>query len=88
MTDKTKKLEAQIVRLKNIAIDLKVNVNIRDDKIRELEHRLTEAHSRERNLMAGTQTISKLEILGNSDDDNGQDPRDTGRFKSPWEGIR
>lgn len=86
--DKIRKLEATIDRLKRIAIDLKVDVNIRDAKIRDLENQLTEAHRRERNLMAGTQTMSKLEILGESNDDDGTDPRATGTFKSPWEGVR
>ena len=88
MNETIRELEEKINRLKTIAIDLKVDLNIRDARIRDLEHQLTEAHRRERNLMEGTQTISKLEILGNSDDDNGQDPRATGNFKSPWEGVR
>ena len=81
-------LEQQIERLKRIAIDLKVDLNIRDEKIRKLERQLVEAHKRERELMHGTQTMSKLEILGESDDDDGTDPRATGRFKNPWEGAR
>lgn len=88
MIEKIKELEAQIDRLKRIAVDLKVDLNIRDAKIRDLGRQLTEAHKRERNLMHGTQTMSKLEILGESGDDDGFDPRATGNFKSPWEGVR
>ena len=88
MAERIRELEAQTERLKRIAIDLKVDLNIRDAKIRKLEGQLTEAHRRERSLVVGTQTMSKLEILGESDDDNGQDPRATGKFRSPWEGAR
>lgn len=88
MTEKIKELEAKIERLKNIAVNLKVDLNIRDARIRDLERQLAKAHRRERNLVVGTQTMNKLKILGDSDDDNGQDPRATGIFKDAWEGVR
>jgi len=83
-----KELEEKIERLRNIAIELKVDLNIRDQKIRDLERQLAEAHRRERDLVRGTQTMSKLEILGESDDDDGFDPRQTGTFNSPWAKVR
>lgn len=86
--DKIRDLEVQIERLKRIAVQLKVDVNIRDAKIVELEQKLVEAHARERGMMRNTQTMNKLEILGESNDDDGGSPYDTGRFKSPWEKVR
>ncbi len=88
MAERIRELEAQIERLNRIAIDLKVDLNIRDAKIRELERQLAEAHTRERSLVVGTQTMSKLEILDESDDDNGQDPRETVQYRNPWENAR
>ncbi|MCK5615412.1 hypothetical protein KAR91_76825 [Candidatus Pacearchaeota archaeon] len=85
--DKIKDLEKQIERLKRIAVDLKVDLNIRDAKIRELERELLNERRQVRSLEVGTQTMRKLEILGESKDDNGGSPYDTGRFKSPWEKV-
>ncbi len=82
-------LEEQAKRLKKIAINLKVDVNMRDAKIRKLERQLLEAHSEARELARGTQTMNKLQILGESEDDNGQDPLNTGQYKrNPWENAR
>ena len=87
--DTIKDLEMQIDRLKRIAIDLKVDLNIRDDKIRELERELLYERRQVRSLEVGTQTMAKLEILGKSKDDNGFDPRQTGTFdKKIWEKVR
>ena len=88
MNNEIRELKKQVERLKTIAIDLKVDLNIRDGEVRELQHQLAKAHDQERSTTRNTQTIDNLKILGDSDDDNGQDPRDTGRFKSPWEGVR
>ena len=87
--DKIEDLEDQIDRLKRIAIDLKVDLNIRDDRIRELERQLLNERRQVRSLEVGTQTMNKLEILGVSLDDDGTDPYATGQFKrSPWEKVR
>ena len=82
-------LEEQAKRLKSIAIDLKVELNIREAKIRKLERELKEAHREARQLVVGSQTMDKLRILGDSDDDNGQDPLNTGQFpRNPWENAQ
>ena len=86
--DKVKELEANIERYKTIANTLKVDLNMRDARIRALERELAAARREIRSLEVGTQTMQKLEILGDSDDDNGVDPRATGTFKSPWERAR
>lgn len=78
-------LEQKVDRLKRIAIDLKVDLNIRNTKICKLERELVKAHAEVRELVIGTQTMNKLQILGESEDDNGQDPRETGQYKNPWE---
>jgi chromosome segregation ATPase len=86
--DKVKELEANIERYKTIANTLKVDLNMRDARIRDLERELAAARREIRSLEVGTQTMQKLEILGDSDDDDGFDPRATGTFKSPWERAR
>ena len=88
MNNEIRELKKQVERLRTIAIDLKVDLNIRDGEVRELQHQLAKAYDQERSTADNTQTIDNLKILGDSDDDNGQDPRDTGRFKNPWEGVR
>ena len=84
MNEKIRELEDTIERLKRIAVDLKVDLNIRDARIRDLERQLLEERRQVRSLEVNTQTVQKLEILGESEDDNGGSPYDTGRFKSPW----
>ena len=88
MNEKIRELEAEIERLKNIAIGLKVDLNIRDAKIRDLERELLNESRQVRSLELNTQEVKKLEILGESEDDNGGSPYDTGRFKSPWERVK
>ena len=88
MNERIKELEAQIERYKTIAIGLKVDLNIRDERIRDLERELLNERRQVRSLEVGTQTIAKLEILGESEDDDGFDPRQTGTFRSPWEKVR
>jgi predicted RNase H-like nuclease (RuvC/YqgF family) len=86
--DKVKELEIKIDRYKRIAINLKIDLNIRDERIQKLERDLLEARRQVRSLEVGTQTTNKLEILGVSHDDDGTDPYETGQFKSPWEKVR
>ncbi len=69
----------EVERLKRIAIDLKVDLNIRDAKIRKLERQLAEA----RQPAPGTQTMEKLQILCENEEDNGQDPMDSGQYRNP-----
>ena len=68
--------------------NLKVDVNLKDTRIRNLEKQLRDARAEVRGYEQGTQTMRKLQILSESDDDNGFDPRATGAFKSPWERAR
>lgn len=85
MNEKIKELELQIDRLKGIAIGLKVDLNIRDEKIRRLEHELTKARNQVRSLEIGTQTMRNLAIL---DDDDGSPYNNTGQHRSPWKKVR
>jgi len=88
MNEKIRELEAQIERYKTIAIGLKVDLNIRDARIRELERELMNERRQVRSLEVNTRTVQKLEILGDSEDDDGFDPRQTGTFNSPWAKVR
>lgn len=89
MNEKIRELEDQIDRLRRIAIDLKVTINIRDAKIRDLERELLTERRQVRSMEVGTQTMEKLAILGESEDDNGFDPRQTGTFsKDIWNKVR
>ena len=86
MTEKIRELEAQIERLKRIAIDLKVDINIRDAKIRELESELLNERRQVRSLEVGTQTMEKLRII---DDEDSCDPRATGEYNvNRWRNVR
>lgn len=85
--NKIQELETQIERYRTIAIDLKVDLNIRDARIRKLETQLLNEERQVRSLEVNTRTVRKLEILGKSNDDNGGSPYNTGQFKRPWEGI-
>jgi len=69
-------------------VDLKVDNSIKDTRISELEKSLREARAEVRGYELGTQTMRKLQILGDSDDNDGFDPYETGAFKSPWERAR
>jgi len=89
MNEKIKRLEADIQRLKNIAVDLKVDLNIRDTRILELEKELAEARRQIRHMEIGTQTMAKLEILDINTEEESFNPRQTGRFKkNPWEKVK
>ncbi len=72
-------LEEQAKRLKKIAIDLKVELNISEAKVRKLERQLVA----EMRPAPGTPTVDKLRILCDSDDDNGQDPMSSGEYRNP-----
>jgi len=87
MSDKIKELELKVDRLTSIAIGQKVDLNIRDEKIRKLERELAQARSQVRALEIGEQTMRNLRILGD-DDDDGSPYNNTGQYKSPWEKVR
>lgn len=72
-------LEEQAKRLKKIAIDFKVELNVREATIRKLERQLIAA----KRPAAGTPTVDKLKVLCESDYDNGQDPMNTGEYRNP-----
>ena len=88
MNERIRELEAQIERYKNIAIGLKVDLNIRDARIRDLERQLLDESRQVRSLELNTQEVKKLEILELSEDEEGFDPYETGQFNSPWEKTR
>lgn len=80
-------MQDELRRLRGENVDLKVDINIRDARIRELEEELRKANAKLRQNERETQTMQKLEIL-TSDDDTGISPYDTGIQKSPWERVR
>lgn len=89
MNEKIRELEDQIDRLRRIAIDLKVTINIRDAKIRDLERELLVESRQVRSLELNTHEIQQLEILDLSvEEEESFDPYETGQFKSPWEKVR
>jgi predicted RNase H-like nuclease (RuvC/YqgF family) len=81
-----KTLNDQVDALQRKLIDAKVDLNIKDERIRELEKRLREAHSALRELEIGTQTMRTLALEGDEED---FDPRQTGTFsKDAWSKVR
>lgn len=82
----TKALQAEIDRLQGQLIDVKVDLNIEQQRTEQLERDLAEARAQVKAYELGTQTMRKLRILGESDDDNGYDPRETGQFRA-WKGV-
>ena len=86
--DKIVAMQEELRKLREENVDLKVDLNIRDARIKELETELRKAHAELREQVRSTQTMRKLEIL-QSDDDTGVSPYDTGILrKSPWENVR
>lgn len=81
-----KTLNDQVDALQRKLIDAKVDLNIKDARILELEKRLREAHSALRELEIGTQTMRTLALEGDEED---FDPRQTGTFsKDAWSKVR
>jgi len=82
MTQKLMTLDAhneKIDMLQRELIDARVDINIKDERIRELEKQLREAHFAIRELEIGTQTMQTLAL---EDDEESFDPRQTGAFDS------
>lgn len=75
-------LNDQVDALQRKLIDAKVDLNIKDERIRVLEKQLREAHSALRELEIGTQTMRTLALV---EDEDAFDPRQTGTFnKNVW----
>jgi len=83
--DKVTRLEKENERLKRIAVNLGVDLNIRNETISELKRELLDSSRQIRSLEVNTATIECLEIIEDKDD---YSPYNTGQFKSPWERIR
>lgn len=82
-----KELKDEVMRLHQEVVDLKVDLNIKDAEIRQLKRDLEQARKEVRNCEIGTQTMRELQIVNDTDDDNGIDPRNTGKCKSLWGGA-
>ena len=72
-------LNEQVDVLQRELIDAKVDNNIKDDRIRQLEQRLKDAYAKIREYEIGTLTMRTLALEEESDAFN---PRQTGTFNS------
>ena len=71
-----------------IIADLQVDINILQEKVKQVTRERDEARNEVRRHELGTQTMRKLRILG-EDDAGGFDPRETGAFpRNVWEKAR
>lgn len=83
---RTKQLLDQIDVLQRKLIDAKVDLNIKDDRIRTLEKELRVAQFAVRELEIGTHTMRTLAL---AEDESDFDPRQTGTFgKDVWSKIK
>ncbi len=79
-------LHARIASLESQLVDAKVDLNISEDKVRQLEKELAEANARIRQLERDTMTIQTLSLEGDEDNFN---PRESGVFnKDAWSKVR
>ena len=76
-------LQGKIHALESQLVDAKVDLNISEDKRRQLEKELAEANARIRELERDTMTVQTLSLEGEEQD---FDPRETGRFYRGWNG--
>ena len=75
-----------IDQLERELIDARIDINIKDERIRVLERELREAHTALRELEIGTQTMRTLALVDDEDEFN---PRQTGAFnKNVWSKTR
>lgn len=75
-----------IDQLERELIDARVDINIKDERIRWLEKQLRNAHAALRELEIGTQTMRTLALV---EDEDAFDPRQTGAFnKNTWNKVR
>jgi len=82
MTQKLMTLEAhneKIDQLQRELIDARVDINIKDERIRELEKQLRKAQFAIRELEIGTQTMRTLAL---AEDEESFDPYATGEFRA------
>ena len=80
------KLNEQIDVLQRKLIDAKVDLNIKDERIRVLEKELRVAYFKIREFEIGTQTMQTLSL---QEDEDSFDPRQTGTFNSDvWRKTR
>ncbi|MHA1289353.1 MAG: hypothetical protein ACTSPB_18350 [Candidatus Thorarchaeota archaeon] len=83
---KTEILNNQIDVLQRKLIDAKVDINIKDERIRTLEKELRVAQFAVRELEIGTHTLRTLALENDEED---FDPRQTGTFsKDAWSKVR
>ena len=89
MSIELESLRRKVESLESKLMDAQIDLNMKDTRIRELENDLAEARAQIREYEVGTQTMRKLRILGESEDDTGFDPRDSGVFHTDaWKGVR
>ena len=82
-------LRSRIDALENQLIDAKVDLNISEEKRRQLEKELMEANARIRELERDTMTVQTLSLEELQVEDESFDPRATGRFnKDAWGNVR
>jgi len=82
MTQKLMTIEAhneQIDALQRELIDARVDINIKDERIQELEKQLRKAQFAIRELEIGTQTMRTLAL---QEEEDSFDPYSTGKFKT------
>ena len=86
MNTKIENLVEEINVLQGKLISARVDMNIKDARIEELEKQLRKAHSAIRELEIGTQTMQTLSLQEEEED---FDPRQTGAFDSSvWRRTR
>lgn len=77
---------ALIDSLQRELANARVDINIKDERIRELEKQLREARFETRELEIGTQTMQALALDAGEEN---FDPRQTGTFnKDAWSKVR
>ena len=78
-------LNEQIEHLESQLMDAKIDLNMKDARIKDLEKQLRKAQFAIRELEIGTHT---MRVLSLKEEEESFDPRETGTFKSPWERAR
>ena len=79
-------LSEQIEHLESQLLDARIDVNMKDARIKTLEEDLRKVHARIRELEIGTQTMQTLAL---EEVEEGFDPRASGTFNSSiWSKAR
>ncbi len=85
MTER-EELQTQIDALESKLMDARIDLNMKDNRIRDLERQLREAQFKIRELEIGTQTMRTLAL---QDEEESFDPRESGVFnKDTWSNAR